>query len=372
MPEIILRFGINLVDVYQDRVNGPMFHRWLPDGKSDAIELDTGIPGAQLKVWFERRGYVDGGFITYNSKRKEVDPEILNQQGVVEGGPLFGELNLQNITEEEISALRENKIGDENYVHFGKKIVKTIIYPTISRFLDILCITYGQYWLGELKAWDSRARSLDDICNYVLNMEWSLDGGKTWKSFMPTRSEQEITIMMNAYDYTEYFKKRDWDEIKDLFNSGYRPSLAASIVVRANALFDKGDLKFAIIEGVTALEVAMGECVHKKLDNDKDLKNITKSFWNLSLPAKVTVLAAFLEDASTDDLKNTIEIIEIRNSLVHEGKNPPDKMDAKLPSLFNICAALIGKPRIRFLNVNPGNSIKPVEAWEKAIQDKVC
>ena len=39
--------------------SGVLFHRWLPAGIDDAIEVNTGTPNARLRFWFERCGYVD-------------------------------------------------------------------------------------------------------------------------------------------------------------------------------------------------------------------------------------------------------------------------------------------------------------------------
>ena len=89
MTTMLLKFRINL-ELYElqtlNRNHGPLFHRWLPDGQQDSIVLDTGHPNSDLEVWFERRGFVDDGWIRFDYKRREVDPEIMSKQGVLDAG----------------------------------------------------------------------------------------------------------------------------------------------------------------------------------------------------------------------------------------------------------------------------------------------
>ena len=64
MTKLLLKFGIILEsDRLLSDVKGPLFHRWLPDGRQDSIVLATKDPNTKLEVWFERRGYADGNFI---------------------------------------------------------------------------------------------------------------------------------------------------------------------------------------------------------------------------------------------------------------------------------------------------------------------
>ncbi len=62
------------------RLHGPLFYRWLPDGEKNAITLSTNDDNANLKVWFERYGFVDGGFVRFSYDRREVTPDIIHTQ----------------------------------------------------------------------------------------------------------------------------------------------------------------------------------------------------------------------------------------------------------------------------------------------------
>lgn len=67
----------------------------LPNGKTDSIILATGDTNAKLSVWFERLGFCSDHGIIFDYSRREVDPEMISNQAILEAGPLFGRLELQ-------------------------------------------------------------------------------------------------------------------------------------------------------------------------------------------------------------------------------------------------------------------------------------
>jgi hypothetical protein len=68
------------------RLNGPLFHRWLPDGEKDGITLNTQVPNTSLRVWFKRWGFVSDGQIEFKLNEEKVDSGIMSKQGVLEAG----------------------------------------------------------------------------------------------------------------------------------------------------------------------------------------------------------------------------------------------------------------------------------------------
>jgi len=196
---------------HSTRHYGPLFHRWLPDGEKDAIILDTGDSNAKLRVWFERRGFIDNGFIRFSYDRREIESKIIPTQAILDAGPIMGLLEIKRFSEEESAALRENKIGDVYYIALAKRVVKKLIYPSVARFLNVLRTNYGQYWISELKKWDSNKESLGNYCS-SLGLKWSLDDGKTWAPFIPNKPEIMLTTTIRQ-SYTEYLTKEDWQEL---------------------------------------------------------------------------------------------------------------------------------------------------------------
>lgn len=372
MSTLLLKFGINLKEYSLSIIaqhHGPLFHRWLPDGEKDAIVLDTGDSNIELRVWFERRGFVDNGFIKFDYKRREVNPEIIPKQAILDAGPLWGLLKIQGLSEEELAPLWENAIGDDRYVALGKKVVKNLLYPPVARFLNILRTNYGQYWIRELEKWDSREESLGHYCK-SLNLKWSLDEGKTWRSFLPNKSIVifRSTVRMDKC-FHAYLSKEDWQELAKVVRQGYEPSLAAFVLARTHQFLDQGNLKYAFIEGVSALELVLNEFIRHKLEGTDFLLNSMKAFWDLPLRAQVTTVATTLGKISSQDIEHTIKAIDIRNKVIHEGWDPPDDTKVELSGLLNTAAALLSGPRFRFPTANPGNARMPLEKWNRQLQE---
>lgn len=368
MARLMLKFEINLEEIVASSAfkhDGPQFHRWLPDGEKDAIILKTTHSNMDLKVWFERRGCVDDGFIEYDSKRGEVDPEIVLKQAVLDAGPLIGLLEINEISEEELTSLRENKVGHARYIALGKRVVK-LICPPVSQFLSIIRTNYGQYWVPELEAWDSRRRSIGGYCHSILRLQWSLDEGKTWSRFIPDRPVGTVGVQIYmGKSYSEFISQSDWQEIALAIRKGYRPLGAALVLARAHQLLDEGNLKHAFIEGVSALELALGEFVRGNLHNDSYLSKEMKAFWNLPLSSQLVSIAIGKGKIPTEQVKEALKAIELRNKVIHEGWNPPDNAKTKLSALLEIIAGLLSGPELRFPEANPGNATRPVEAWEQ-------
>lgn len=365
-----LKFRIILEDYSLEGVarhHGPLFHRWLPDGERDAISLDTGDPNAELKVWFERRGFVDNGFIRFDYGRREVAPEIIPTQAILCAGPLMGLLEIRGLSDEELAPLSENQVGDEQYIALGKKIVKEWLYPSVSRFLNILRANCGQYWIRELRKWDSREESLGIYCSNELGMKWSLDDGKTWNPFLP--DAPVVTLMATVrQNFGEYLTEEDWQELEGVVREGYEPTLAALLLGRAHQLSDQGNLRYGFVEGVSALEAALDEFVRQRLRGADSLLESMQAFWTLPLPAQLTTVGTTLR-ISLQDIEDTIKAIDIRNKVIHEGFNPPGDTKIKLSRLLKTAAALLSGPRFKFPFANSGNAIMPLENWERRAQE---
>jgi len=265
---------------------GPLFHRWLPDGEKDALVLDVGTDNAELKVWFERRGYVEGGLIKYDVTRKEVNPAVIPTQAALTAGSLFGSLEIRDLAEEEVMPIRENRIGDASYRALGDRVVNKLIYPSVSRFINTLRGKYGQYWIRELHKWDSRNETLGAYCQFLL-LKWSLDQGATWLDFVPDDPIAYTTAMAGrAESFRNYLTQEDWNDLAQISSQKYELPLASNFLSRANQLLDEEDYKYALIEGITALELAVSDAIKPNCKQTIILLNLYKDFGHCQLALK--------------------------------------------------------------------------------------
>lgn len=397
MSTLLLKFKLRLEcspirsgALYTPGVFGPQFHRWLPDGEKDATVLDTGDSNATLKVWFERRGFVDGNLIKFDYERQEVEPEIMVQQGRLDAGPLIGLLEIRGLSQEYITSLEQNQDGDaQPYVALEKRVIK-LFYPPVNRFLSILRTQYGQYWVPEIEKWDSRKESASAYLNRFGYPQWSLDGGKTWESFRSGPIRLSVGALRKKQDFREYLTEEDWQEIARLVQQGWEPSPAASIMIEAVELFDRGYVRYAIIDAVTALEMATGESFRQRLVSGSEstftieelpfyiqvavavsmgdgieeqpyrniIQKVRSTFFNLKLSRRFAIMANVLK-IPEEDRDRTLRLIDIRNGIVHEGKEPPDNVGDEFSGLLNALALLLPDRKLRFPLAHPGNRIMP-------------
>ena len=294
MPSIKIKFGVHLENYnlrYPVR-HGPLFNRWLPDGSNDAIDIQTGEPATKLKLWFDRRGYVDT-FIEFDYNRKEIDEEIMVRQAVLDAGPLMGLLEIGKLSIDILNPIQNNIIGDQKYVAFGKKVIK-LIYPAISHFICIIRVNFGQYWLKQPSKWDSRTESLGQYCS-LLNMKWSTDHGKTWFDFQPDEKQSGPIVVTTRDDHSDFLvTKQEWNRLQEIMASKYQPSLAATTLARTHEYLDQEQLRSAFIEGILTLELALREFIKERLRNSSTLVDSINSFWQLPLKTQLVSVGTAL------------------------------------------------------------------------------
>lgn len=365
MVSILFSFQVPLEDYSMDFGHkGPLFHRWIPNGKEDALSLDTRVPYTSLKIWFERRGYVRNGCIEFDSKRKEVDESVMEKQGVLEGGRLFGSLQIDEIVDEQLESLKQNKIGDEHYKELGKKFAKAI-YEPISQFLYFLRIRYGQYWIRDIKKWNSSEESIGNYCRFFF-IQWSDDGGKSWNEFKPDNEHRTVIAIMSSIKElrNSFLNKDDWGNIPEIIKKYQHHSIAEISLARAHQYLDQDDLRHAIIEGTTAVELATSEFFNMKLNEDSKIKDELGGFWGISVSAQLVVIGITL-GIPEQKIQDTIEVVNTRHKIVHEGMEPDDKITQKIRTLLETTSMLLGEPKFRFPSSNPGNAIMTNEKWEE-------
>lgn len=369
MDTLLLRFKVNLEEdgVLNDRwYHGPLFHRWLPDGEKDAIRPVVEDTDVELKIWFERCGCEDGGFIRFDDRRREVNPKVMHKQAILDGGPLIGLVKI-HMSPEDLAALSQSKVGDRNRIELGKRLVR-LIQPPVARFLRILRTTYGQYWLPEIRKWDSRTQTLGHYCNWPLQLEWSYDLGKTWTDFVP----EELTIIMKVPgrpDFGEYLTEADWQALAETMRQGRTVPLSGLLITQARWFLKQGELKHALIEGVSALEVAADDFIRQKVAASRELIESVQPFFQLKLASRVVAITGTLGTVSQADLELVVTAIDKRNKVVHEGWNPPESITKEVDSLLRTAAALLPGPRSKFPTPWHGNELKSPEEWEGLERD---
>lgn len=372
MKKILLKFTVDLHSTDNIGENeGPSFHRWLPNGQNDAIDLPTGSSDISIKIWFERLGYVSNDFIHYDKSKKEVNPDLIPTQGIINVGPIYGSIEGMDISESEFEAVTKDKIGDSDYISLGKRIIE-LLNPGISKFINIIRITYGQYWLQEFKKWDSRESDVGSFCNSI-DLMWSQDGD-SWHKFSPELSGLYLDSKLESRreKYLQYLTENDWKTIGILVQDEYEPLISSEFLTQCQSLLDKGQYGRALIEGVTALEIALNEFMMHKVGVSSLLKEKLHTFNRGHLITKVIFVTPQLKNLSPNEIENTIKAIDMRNKVVHEGyvftKDKSEKVISQLESLQKTVIALLNEfDHKKLPSIPRGQNIcMKIDDWEKA------
>jgi hypothetical protein len=371
MPKLFIRFGFYLTDYDPDiqrDPEGPLFHRWLPNGEEDALIVDVPNESASIKFWFERRGYIEGKKIIYDSQRKEVQDDLIPLQTILNAGALRGQIELKNVSKTALNAVIGSKIGNKSYEALGKKVINKLLVPEANRFINILKYRYGQYWLSwDLNTWDSRVMSLGRYCNEN-NLEWSADGDE-WTDFIPNQQKTApITLHDRGIDYSHFLAEGDWNEIGELLSTRFEHPFGAEVLYRAHRLRSESRMKYALIEAVTALEIILDWYYRSHLSNP--LNDWDNGFLGQSIPSKITVTTALTGKVNPSDAKLALKAYKRRNEIVHDGKDVGEDASDLVKGILRYCSPLVQAGPGRFPWADAWNEVFP-EGWEDPHKDAV-
>jgi hypothetical protein len=357
---LLLSFAIHLDAIQLDHFvppHGPLFHRWLPDGRNDAVALPTADNRNSITLWFERRGFVEGGFIRYDRNRSEVDQAIMRRQGNLEAGHVLGEAEYAALTESELTAIRSDGGGTSEYIGFGKRVVQ-FLQPPLSAFVDLLRTQYGQYWLPELRPWDSRRESLGAYCSTTLWLRWRERPDQEWRRFLPT--DQSSTIVVEALPRRgcgEYLTEADWRHIQATFQGCGNAPLALRVLARAHELQDTGHVREALIQAVTGIELSIESFLTARNTRRSSKIVLPPQFFNLPLKAQLAVVVTASDLVPEATLERATKAIDLRNDIVHEGKACNDPSWELLLALMECGQALLGLTELKSPVLYAGNEL---------------
>ena len=332
---------------------GPMFTRWLPDGRNDAVSIPVPDSRCQLRVWFERRGSTEGGFIRFSASKREFDPAVMAHQGRLNAGAMFGEAVFAPPSGSELNALRSDQHNDD-YRALAKRVVG-FLQPPVARFVDALRLKYGQYWIDSPRPWDSRRCSLGSYCA-GWQLRWRETEAGEWRDFLP----DQPTIFLSggstsASEFGQFLTEADWRDLQDNPPTESAP-FEFEVWDEAQRLRHVGHEREALVHAVTALEIAIEHFRKTQFTTSDAIKYATERLGTLALREQFAVLAVSASLADEMKIRAVLDAISLRNEIVHEGKNPQVPR-AAFDALSHCIARFAGYLQWKRPDVSKGNSI---------------
>lgn len=356
MAKVDFSFIIDLESYFfKTWFKGPLFHKWLPDNEKSAIILQAFRENIKIKVWFERRGLVKNGEIIYDAQKKEVDTSRLSKQYLLSGGYLFGSFEMTDITQEELEVMTQNLQGNDLYVNLGKRIAK-MLAPPIIIFVDILRINYGQYWLRQFHKWDSQKQSIGSYCRRIF-LRWKTGSDNIRHNFIPNKLVNKIILEMWDDDkYLSYLTSEDWEDIRKLVKTDFTPDLAIEILNRAHEEWDHNNYSRAIVDAITALEIAINKRLKKVNVDNKFQKQINKFDDKWDLDTKIFVI--FYDLVSKETLLNAIQCKELRDQIVHKGVRARKTDKEKFLGIISCIKSIYPQITLKFPSIEAKQTIE--------------
>lgn len=200
---------------------------------------------------------------------------------------------------------------------------------------------------------------------YLLRLQWSLDFGTTWSDLIPnanTARTNATFIIGTEESFQQYLTQKDWKDLAGLSHKEFNSPLGAFILSRARQLFEEENHKYALIEGVLALEISLAHFIKK---NFGEHSTPTRSeLENMRLEDQLSAVAKHIV-LPKNHLKQAIQAIRVRNKAVHEYHFPDEQVKPKIKALLTVVAMLNFEQEFKLPSPHLGNMIKPVEDWEK-------
>lgn len=367
MNQLCIRLNLDLgrTDLEHAFHEWAVFHRWLPNGRHDAVEYLIPSEGAKIEFWFEREGRVQDSFVVFERGRHDVPEDVMDRQATLESGPLYVMLTIDNVPDAVMKAISEERAGDHDYEAFGKIVAKRLLQPPLSKFLGILRCYFGQYWICSVGPWDSRCESLGRYCKR-LGLEVSIDGGGSWRQFLP--NEPLATPQGIALRFVHpllFISRGDWETLRKDFAAFAEPSVPVRALNFGHELLDQGHLRAALVEIITALEITADEFIRRSSGAATSTIDAVRTFYDAPLKEKVATLSLALS-VDTDDLGSTLRAIQARNALVHESREPPGECEEWLRATLRLCSSFLPNLPLKFPPINTGNQlVGEIDQWER-------
>ena len=225
------------------------------------------------------------------------------------------------------------KPGEPDYDEFakqyedaGRKVLELALI-TYNRFIAFARNAKGQYWLYERPY---KPASLNQNTS-KFRAQFKL-GDHDWFPWRPPTIDQVMVVMG---DNKEAIKREDWSSFQDFVAGNRNPYIVDELLTNSEFLLEAGLRRSAVIEAVSALEVALSgyakspdtSSLTSEVRKRIDVSNLHQQVSHLGLKGTVRYLLPLLispEKFPTETLQNCQKAVDVRNAVVHRGQRDVD------------------------------------------------
>jgi hypothetical protein len=251
------------------------------------------------------------------------------------------------------------------------------VLGAVNRLFAFARSIKGQYWLGDYEVRPDRLPS--EVVKFGAKI-MAPDG--KWQDFIPG------TIIhlggSSSCSPERFLKQADWRRADEYVASNKGEPLVGRLLANAEALADQGHTRSAMIEAVTATEVALNDMARnpaksllicseiRRVLAETTLQNIVQ---RLGLTAAATILVPIVipkADLPNDILATCGNAIVQRNNVVHNGQRrvDPEKLPKMIRAIRELCEILQRHTERSPIN-NDGNEIA-AKSFDQSLDMRDC
>ncbi|AMV29575.1 hypothetical protein VT84_34590 [Gemmata sp. SH-PL17] len=333
-----------------ERRNGHpiIFYEWLPETISDALVLVT--DGMTCRYWADQECVqLVASSRKVEGRQHNLEVWVGKLQVLVEGVTVEDEVAdvfIQLSSETQFDPSHFASAYDAGLLRQHQELTERIHRNVLfgyNRVIGHVRAERGQYWLEERKMEGRDIHS--DFVQFRARV--SIDGSE-WMRLTDTRSG-----VFRSWWCPESRRvgSGEWKTIGQLMER--RPDTVGALLTAADDYRSQDQSRTAVIEAVSALEIAVGNFTDRSRSVDWfyrsserfGVANLKAHRRHLGFTATVSYLFPLLfteEQMSAGTLRDCREAIEERNNIVHNGQRAvkPDKMIRYLESIRRLCEFL--------------------------------
>jgi len=319
MASILVRHKVEIPVFHIVGTPNLTFHKWLPVDDPIISEDDNLV----VKIWLDASNTYHGA---------DSDPLKWNNV-LVES--VFVDVTIKEIDSHLIDLILDKKTANEaekNKVVELSTIVYSSVTSRINRLIDWANSMKQQYWLSNIPV------DLGRILRFNIDTEAKAimlpESDNKWFNWRPN-TPQHMEVVITSEE--TYINRKDWQALKDYVNSEQRIKFKLELISRAYTLNSISLRTNALIDAVTALEIAISDFVKSpSIDSDNYQKvlssigtsNLSVAFDHLKFSTFIQYLLPLILDEpiiKEIDFVCISEALQARNNIVHNGQRDLEK-----------------------------------------------
>ena len=319
MKSLLVRHKVEIPGISIIGTPNLTFHKWLPIEEPIISEDEQLI----LKIWVDR------------SNLSHISKIDIDKQINVLVNSVYVDVTIKNIDVTIFDLLIEKRNptkAEEGILTELEKLVYLSVTNKVNRLIDYAKSVKHQYWLTNITINPGQIPQFNIVTKAKAILLPEKDN--KWFTWYPTSSDH-FDIVISSEE--SYISSDDWKDLKYYVNSEKRTNFKLELISRAFALNGLLLRTNALIDAVSALEIATSDFVTSPGINKEnyehvlqrlDIIHLKSAFDHLGFSSFLLFILPLIlknESISNSEMKVIAEALQTRNNIIHNGQRDIEK-----------------------------------------------